>query len=314
MKKIKKLFLIISGILFLSGCEMKQTTILTINQDKSLNADIDIALDYELLDTMISIGEGFGEGNDKKTHTKEERIKKFKENAQIEDKENVKIFDDGKYLGYKMNTKIDNIDSLVDNKKTTATTKNLGDIKEQKIFTKKGNTYKGKITIEHDEEEKQYNEAIENGLKVTSTFIVNLPEKVISSNATHTSKDGKTLTWDLTKNIESIEFEFSFKQLLDKKLITAAIVSLILAIFIVIIIMLVINKTKNYKQDNSLEKTTTISQIEKKENIVPIDIPKENKQSTTTDSNNETKIQTEPSTNNVENTSKEEQNPNNNQI
>lgn len=78
--------------------------------------------------------------------------------------------------------------------------------------------------------------------------------------------------------------------------------------------MLVINKTKNYKQDNSLEKTTTISQIEKKENIVPIDIPKENKQSTTTDSNNETKIQTEPSTNNVENTSKEEQNPNNNQI
>ena len=63
-----------------------------------------------------------------------------------------------------------------------------------------------------------------------------------------------------------------------------------------------------------MKKLQPYHKLKKKENIVPIDIPKENKQSTTTDSNNETKIQTEPSTNNVENTSKEEQNPNNNQI
>ena len=99
MKRTKKLFLILSGILFLSGCEMKQETTLTINQDKSVNIDANIALDYELIDTMISLGESFDKENDNKTYTKEERIEKFKESAQIDSKEDIQIYDDGKYIG-----------------------------------------------------------------------------------------------------------------------------------------------------------------------------------------------------------------------
>lgn len=290
MKRTKKLFLILSGILFLSGCEMKQETTLTINQDKSVNIDANIALDYELIDTMIFLGESFDKENDNKTYTKEERIEKFKESAQIDSKEDIQIYDDGKYIGYKLSARVDNIDTLVDSQ-TNATTKNLAEIKNQKIFTKDGNTYKGNITIEKDEEENQYSEAMQQGLKTNITFTIKLPQKAISSNATNTSQDGKTLTWDLTKDIKNIEFEFSFKQDLDKKLIWASITSLIIAIIIFTIIMLVINKKKNNKKEISAE---TPIQVQESNNIVPIN--------------------TEPSIENPNLSNNQEQNINNNQM
>lgn len=187
-EKNKKIFLILTRILFLSGCEMKQETTLTINQDKSVNIDTNIALDYELIDIMISLGESLGQKNDTKTYTKEERIEKLKESVQIDSKEDIQIYDDGNYIDYKLSAKVDNIDTLVGNQ-TNATTKDLEEIKNQKIFTKEGN-----ITIENDEEDNQYSEAIQQGIKTNITFTIKLPQKAIFSNATTTSKDGKTLT------------------------------------------------------------------------------------------------------------------------
>ena len=41
-------------------------------------------------------------------------------------------------------------------------------------------------------------------------YIVNLPNKAISHNATEVSEDGKTLTWDLTQSLDTISYEFAF--------------------------------------------------------------------------------------------------------
>lgn len=90
-------------------------------------------------------------------------------------------------------------------------------------------------------------------------YIVNLPYKVVSSNATQKSNDDKTLTWDLTslKENENVEFEFYIYNTTNI-LIGAGIIVVIL-----IIVILLIVKSKKSKK----EKIEPINNAETNNNI-----------------------------------------------
>ena len=59
----KKLILLCLGVFLLCGCEMKEEATFTINKDKSMDLEVIIGLDDELIDTLISMDEN--EENDK---------------------------------------------------------------------------------------------------------------------------------------------------------------------------------------------------------------------------------------------------------
>lgn len=84
-------------------------------------------------------------------------------------------------------------------------------------------------------------------------YVINLPYKAISSNATQKTNDDKTLTWDLTtlKENENIKFEFYIYNMTNI-LIGAGI------IVILIVIILLIVKSKKSKKD----KTQPINNVE----------------------------------------------------
>ena len=82
-------------------------------------------------------------------------------------------------------------------------------------------------------------------------FIVTLPNKPISHNATTVSEDGKTLTWDLAdKDTQNIQFEFS---LINPLLIYGIIGGAVL--LLIIIIILIVVKIKKKKNNQNTEET-----------------------------------------------------------
>lgn len=89
------------------------------------------------------------------------------------------------------------------------------------------------------------------------SFNVNLPYGVINSNATKTSEDGKTLTWTLTTNNESLmEFEF---ELYNMSVIY--IVSGIIIILIVFIVFMIIRKRNNKKTKTVVTDSAAIQPV-----------------------------------------------------
>ena len=79
-------------------------------------------------------------------------------------------------------------------------------------------------------------------------FVVKLPYKAISNNATSVDNDGKNLTWDLTKtsDLENLEFEFALYNT------TNIIIFVVLGVVVIGgVIFLVINKKNKGKKETS---------------------------------------------------------------
>ena len=274
----KKLILLCLGVFLLCGCEMKEEATFTINKDKSMDLEVIIGLDDELIDTLISMDEN--EENDKFDsssnedeiidvseiieHTDEERRQYLNEsflynknelNELKEEGYKLEEFQDEKYTGYKITKKVNNIDDLIGTPDF-----NLDDIDKidnKKVFTKNGNIYQGKIIVGDPTEIKEDENASQYEINVIYNFTLKLPNKSISNNATTVSEDGKTLIWNLSSgNISTIEFEFEFPSILsflkDNIILTAAI-AVVIVLIIVIITTLILKK---YKRNNSFSEVT----------------------------------------------------------
>ena len=78
-------------------------------------------------------------------------------------------------------------------------------------------------------------------------YVVNLPEKALTNNATNVSNDGKTLTWSLMQSqISNIEFSFELKNMTNYYILSGGITAAV--IIVIIIIISLIKKGKKGKE------------------------------------------------------------------
>lgn len=78
-------------------------------------------------------------------------------------------------------------------------------------------------------------------------YVVNLPEKALTNNATNVSNDGKTLTWSLMQSqISNIEFSFELKNMTNYYILYGGITAAL--IIVIIIIISLIKKGKKGKE------------------------------------------------------------------
>lgn len=78
-------------------------------------------------------------------------------------------------------------------------------------------------------------------------YVVNLPEKALTNNATNVSNDGKTLTWSLMQSqISNIEFSFELKNMTNYYILYGGIA--VALIIVIIIIISLIKKGKKGKE------------------------------------------------------------------
>ena len=199
MKKGIKLLALSFVMLLFTGC-VKYNVDMTINSDKSM--------DFKLTTAMAdSVKSYFGEQTSDGEKDKEEA----KNNGfDVEDYK-----EDG-YTGYTVKKHYNNIDDLSTTEDVTANiSTNDKDVKLFKI--NKGflsTTYKATFksdsadSITSQTQSYKDNESYKEYMKGFEVkFVVNLPSKAKSNNATNVSNDGKTLEWDLTQT-PNVEFEF----------------------------------------------------------------------------------------------------------
>ena len=289
MKKSFKVLCLMLVAFMMSGC-MKFNMNMDINSDKSMNLELIVAFANEMM------------GSSNETNMDNSEIQKLKDNGF-----NVEEYSDDTMTGYTISTKINNIDDVSTEKDTMF---NLNDIfngeKLSDIFTvKKGflkNTYIVKIG---EEESTDMTNEIEDDLNSTYSddsllatddadlsmllnsmdinFTINLPYKAISSNATNTENDGKTLVWQPTSASNSssnIEFSFELYNMTNIYLM----VGIVILIIVIIIILIVkhCKKTKSNKSSlNSQKNEPTLNN----ENVITHVTP-------TTEPSNPTNIQT----------------------
>ena len=81
-------------------------------------------------------------------------------------------------------------------------------------------------------------------------FVVNLPYKAVSNNATNVSNGGKTLTWDLINHkAETLDFEFELYNMTNVYIVCGGI------LLVVIVLMILIFKSINNKTSNKSNNT-----------------------------------------------------------
>lgn len=235
MKKSFKVLCTMLVVFMMTGC-MKFNMNMTINKDKSM----DLAFTVALANSMMEGTNGADSS----------QLQKMKDNGY-----KVEEYSDNSMSGYNISTKIDNIDDVSTEEDTMFDINKIFDgEKLSDIFTvKKGffkNTYTVKIGDEasdnsQDENIMTYESGIlennEDMLELLNSmdinFTINLPNKAISSNATSTLNDGKTLIWEPSINAissENIEFSFELYNMTNIYLIIG-----IVAIIIIIIILIV---------------------------------------------------------------------------
>ena len=264
MKRSFKVLCLMLVIFMTSGC-MKLNVDMSVNKDKSMNLSYVVAFADSLMNQS---------GTD--TALDESDLKQAEESGF-----KVENYSDGSMTGYKFTKDFSNIDNISDEKETVFDLEKLLDGEEAKVFTvKKGlfkNTYsvkmqndtatdiEGEMNLDNlygDSSDTSYNDSTNTfddsdmDLSMLSSsmdlkFIVNLPYKAISSNATTTENEGKKLEWNLAdQTLQNIEFEFELYNMSNIYLLVGGI-ALIIIIVVVIIIM-------NKKKPNSKEATPVL--------------------------------------------------------
>ena len=244
MKYIKKIFLIFS-LLLLSGC-VKNYNTMTINKDKSMLYDIDILISNEFgnIERYISADDY--------------RAKGF----------NISSISEENYNGVKITKQFDNIDDLSNNTNNEVIISDfLNDnfdisnmFKVEKSFFK--NTYSAKFIYKANKSKQLINSIMSNSnenidmndysnlsSEIKLYYEVNLPDKIISNNATNV-KDNK-LTWDLSPNSDTeIEFSFIIKNYNNIFILLIT----ILVILVILIILLILIKTRKKSKETLIHR------------------------------------------------------------
>lgn len=298
MKKNAKNFIILAILtLFFSGC-MKYDVNMTVGEDKSVSLEVISAVNVSMMEDMMGGGEtsedeeytddeytdeeySDDEYSDDETGLSEEdgiddseeennqfdaESYKFLEEKGYKVEEYTEETENGTLTGVKVSKTFDNIDDI-----TKETEKKIDFVTffeeegfdDSQIFTKSGNNYKGMFTFDFSQDDgegmdfSQYDSYFDIQYKIT------LPNKVISSNATNVSEDGKTLTWDLSYGkINEVNFEFSFGK--DNAMLFIIIgIAVGVAVIGVVVFLLMKNKknkTPNAPAENTVKPVTPATQ------------------------------------------------------
>ena len=243
-KKVKVLMLGVMVATLVTGCGMKADYSIEISKDKDVSIKIVTAMDNELIDAMINMGDSFGsESSEEKSYTDKERWeyleKDQKEDESFKDFKAAKYDKDG-YKGYTYTLDLGKIEDLVGDAKEIEMD-NIG--KDSKLFTKKGDVYT--LNIKTSDEDSQQMEQYAGSVNFDAKLKVKLPNKAESNNAT--SVDGNTYIWDLTK-AKNIELSFKLTGASSKDNNMMLIVGgAVVAVGLVAVAVVVINNNKKNK-------------------------------------------------------------------
>lgn len=258
MKSVKKILLILIGVLLLSGCTFKNTNNMSIDKEGKFDYSFTVTLDKDTLTTII-------QSENENAEITDEAMLKYMDNMNypfLEGLEKTTVSDD-EYIGYKYSYNVDHIDKLSD-EKTNQVNLNFYSqtqkLKDLKLFKKIDNKYQANFVFNLNNEEiltksdditpsddiaTTTDDKIDlNKINFITEFSVTLPYKALTHNAESMTNEGKTLNWsiDVNKN-ETVKFTFS---LLHIELIKQ-IALIIGSVIILLALMLVIARKKKKK-------------------------------------------------------------------
>lgn len=254
MRNLKKILIVLLGILLLSGCTLKNTNDMSIDKEGKFDYSLTITLDKDTLTSIIQT-------ENENTHITDEEMLKYMENGInytfLEGLDKEAISDD-EFIGYKYTYKVNHIDTISD-KKTEQVNLNFYNSKEKltdlKLFKKINNKYQANFTFNLNENINTTNvnnvstkpdETINlNKINFIIEFSITLPHKALTHNADTMTNEGKTLNWKIDVNKDkTIKFTFSLLHMELIKQITTIIGS---TIFLLTIMLLIAKKNKNKK-------------------------------------------------------------------
>ena len=232
MKKAKylmSLLIIMTCAMFMTGCMRFSTT---VEIKKNGKADVSMLIAYQ-----NSMGEDAATSNDSE-------IKELEEEGWI-----YSDYNEDDYIGYVVTKKNVDLKEIAKEMSSSDTASEMNTDKFQ--ITKHGSNYKISWDImnsgdssdsQNTDDYSQYASSLKSAGGYM-TFVLKLPYKAKSSNATEVSKDGKTLTWDLLsmKQGDKIEVEFS---LINWPAIIACIIGALVIIGAVIAVLLILKNKK----------------------------------------------------------------------
>lgn len=221
-----------------------------IKNDKSMDFSVIVAFDDELIDSMLSSSDTSASTDNQNSsatreYTDEERWalvdSTMSDTGELEDAGyKVERYDKDGFKGIKATKNIANIDDVT-GKNPNFDLADYDTVGNAVMFAKSGNNYKAKLILAAPEQTQQYTTFYSSG--IISEFVVTLPSKPVSHNATSVSDDGKTLTWDLTgTGSQSVEFEFAFSNNLWLYIVLG-----IIAIVVIALAVMLLLKRKNGK-------------------------------------------------------------------
>lgn len=259
MKKTFKKIAIITLVLFLTGC-VKYEAKTEIKKDKSLDLSIiyamEISDEYQEEQT-----EQINPDDYKDLTNKGYKVEEYKN--KLENKEQ---------RGVKITKTFDNIDnySKTEEVKFYVTSmvdeENKNKYDDQQLFSKKGNTYKANFLFDltSEEQEDDMIDLDQMSKLFDMKYILVLPVKPTTHNATTISEDGLTLTWELPFNkLTEAKFEFTLKsQLISGIDNNYLYIGGGLFVFLVLAIVLISGGGK--KENNGLKEETPVEQPKEK--------------------------------------------------
>ena len=208
MKKCKLLVVTAIAALLFTGCGMKMNLDVKVDKDKNLTFSVIMALDDELIDSMLSMssdGNGSSPTDKERWAYVEEAFKDSLSNLEGS-KATAEKYDEGDFKGYRLGVPTASIDFFT--KESASEKVNISDLMNGgfdsegvAFFVKDGEKYVSNLTFDgaNNESLSQMSTYSSSMDVFEMNFVITLPVKPESNNADKVSKDGKTLTWDLSK-------------------------------------------------------------------------------------------------------------------
>jgi len=252
MKKFKLLLILFAGIL-LTGC-YKYEAKMEITKDKKLNFEVIYA-------TMIT------NNDDDETN---KAINCSDLNTKLGDAWTYEKYKDEKYEGCKLKKQYANIDDISTENDITVELSKIGDgvFEDKWLFKKVDDTYYASYKFSVGEQSEESKSDLENMKNMFDLkYIVKLPEKSLSNNATTIEDDGKTLIWELDVSKDTdINYSFTLSEVIDTKTSDIPWLYIGIAAGVVVIIVVVFIVCKGKKCDCSNCKCEENKKIDNKDN------------------------------------------------
>lgn len=225
MKKVLSLVTImIILLIMLTGCVNVNYEV-TLNKDGTADVAYVYGFDKEALEQMGT--------------TAEDMTSDMKQNAEASEYE-IETYSDDEVEGFKAKKHVENLADI--SLEEAFGSENVTDSGENQFKVEK----KGLKTVYSQNAKIDLSTMDETTASVvTMKYTVNLPVKVGKNNASEVSKDGKTLTWNLTAGeVNEINFEASS----SNPILIFAIIAILVVIGVIVVVELTIKKLKKNKE------------------------------------------------------------------